>query len=630
MRIAKLLLPLLLLALALPAAAQDDTGVFREAECPFELVEGSLAVNCGYVTVPEFHAQPDGRTIELAVAIIPSSAANPAPDPLVMAQGGPGGSTLEFFGPTMAEPNGLGLFFVGERDIVLIEQRGTLHSLPNLVCEEGFDLLIETIDQMLTLDEIIELSNQADLACRDRLLEEGVNLSAFNSLENAADVPMVMDALGYETFNYYGVSYGTMLAQHVMRDYPERLRSVILDAVVPLEENYVPAVSDRADRIFERVFETCEAQERCNLNFPDLESRFLELVNELNDVPAIVPLEDPETGIVYDAVVNGDSVVSLLFNAMYVTPLIPNIPRYIDEMSNDDFTWVETWGPALVFDRTTASGMYNSVTCAESLNYTIDDVVVEGRYPEVTRAASVAALRLLDLCDEWAVDTLDGFVNEAVVSDIPTLIFSGEFDPITPASGGDVVARSLSTRHVYTFPGVGHGALLGGLCPVEVMADFLSDPASEPDSGCVDGMRLAFTVSVTGPGGLFTLPEPDGWTDTSTADFLRYEDPDTGSVLYAMASKTSDVQEAISDALNVIDPDFALPSLVTQEIDLLSLVWEQNVYLDFNTGQLIIALGAERDGVVATLIVYTDEAALMTISPLFDLLLTGITIASPN
>ena len=342
MRIAKLLLPLLLLVMALPVAAQDGIGTFRAAECPFELAAGSATVSCGYVTVPEFHAKPEGSTIELAVAVISSTAASPAPDPLVMAQGGPGGSTLDLFGPTMAEAGGLGAFFLDQRDIVLIEQRGTLYSVPNLVCDEGFDLLVETIDQNLTLEEAIELTNQADFACRERLISEGINLSAYNSLENAADVPVVMDALGYDTFNYYGISYGTMLAQHVMRDYPDRLRSVILDAVVPLNENFVPEVAARADRIFERVFATCQAQQRCSTNFPDLEARFLELVNQLNDSPAVVPLEDPDTGIVYNAVVNGDSVVSLLFNAMYVTPLIPSVPRYMDEMTNGDFTWIET------------------------------------------------------------------------------------------------------------------------------------------------------------------------------------------------------------------------------------------------------------------------------------------------
>lgn len=630
MRIIRLLLPLLLLALALPAAAQDDPGTFRPAECPFELPDTAVNVNCGYVTVPEFHAQPAGRTIELAVAVIPSTRANSAPDPLVMAQGGPGGSTLELFGPLMAEQNGLGSYFLGQRDIVLIEQRGTLHSIPNLVCDESFDLLIETIDQNLTLDEYIDLTTQAELACRDRLIAEGVNLAAYNSLENAADVPVVMDALGYDMFNYYGISYGTMLAQHVMRDYPERLRSVILDAVVPLNENFVPVVSARAERIFQRVFETCAAQANCAANFPDLETRFVDLLNQLNETPAIVPFEDPDSGIVYQAVVNGDSVVSLLFNAMYVTPLIPNVPRYIDEMTAGNFSWMETWGPALVFDRTSAGAMYISVICAEGVNFTPDDVLVEGQLPEVTRVMSVAALRMPDLCANWKVAELGDFVNDPVVSDVPTLVLSGEFDPITPASSGDIVARSLSTRHVFTFPGVGHGAILGGLCPLEVMAAFLTDPGSAPNARCITNMRLAFVTSATTPNGLLTIPQPDGWADGSDGDVLLFEDPATGSLIYAFADTATDIDAGLSAALNAIDPGFALPSLVTQDIDILNLVWVQNVYLDTASGQLIITLSTERDGVVATLAIYTTQAAVETIAPLLDVLLTSVAINSPD
>jgi pimeloyl-ACP methyl ester carboxylesterase len=153
--------------------------------------------------------------------ILHSPNAEHSPDPLVMAQGGPGGSTIDFFGAVMT--GGLGTQFLAQRDIILIEQRGTFYAKPNLVCDEFLTSNLAVLDQTLSVPETDNLNLAAAGACYDRLTAEGINLSAFNSVENAADVPMVISALGYSEYNYYGVSYGTMLAQHLMTPTPPRI-----------------------------------------------------------------------------------------------------------------------------------------------------------------------------------------------------------------------------------------------------------------------------------------------------------------------------------------------------------------------------------------------------------------------
>ena len=126
---------------------------FEQAECMFSVPAGMKEgkdVECGWLTVPEQYENPDGPTIQLAVAILKSRAASPKPDPLVMAQGGPGGSTIDTYSqliPLDPRLNNL------DRDIVLFDQRGTLYSKPSLVCPEYLDMSIATLNENLTREQ---------------------------------------------------------------------------------------------------------------------------------------------------------------------------------------------------------------------------------------------------------------------------------------------------------------------------------------------------------------------------------------------------------------------------------------------------------------------------------------------
>nr|MCU0480279.1 hypothetical protein [Anaerolineae bacterium] len=157
MRFAKMLLLALFCLVIAPVSAQTDA--FEPTACPVEemdlppgIVDG-VQIRCGLVTVPLYHGNPDAGTIKVGVAILPSTSSNPAPDPLILAQGGPGGSGFTAF-PRLI----LGLqYFIGERDVIILEQRGTKFSQPDLVCEEGFTLTRETLDQNLAPEEAYAL-----------------------------------------------------------------------------------------------------------------------------------------------------------------------------------------------------------------------------------------------------------------------------------------------------------------------------------------------------------------------------------------------------------------------------------------------------------------------------------------
>jgi len=375
--------------------------------------------------------------------------------------------------------------FVEERDVVLFDQRGTYYSDPNLVCSESMSLTLQTIEQDLTAEEYARLNEQASLACRDRLAGQGVALAAYNSLENAADVEALRQALDYADINLYGVSYGTLLAQHVVRDHPEHLRSVILDAVVPTDVDFRAEGPRSHDRAFTQLFEACAADPDCAAGFPDLERVFFDLVESLEKNPARVPLTDPETERTYQAAFDGETLIGAVTQLLYSSEILPALPKMIYDARAGHFDLFSRILPLLIFDRTMSEGMYMTTLCAEDADYTLDQVRTDGIRPQLVEDERRDEADFLQLCAKWGVPELGPAVDAAVVSDIPTLIYSGRFDPVTPPAFGERVAQSLPRSTFITWPAGSHGELLSNACTAGVAAAFLRDPLAAPDTSCV-------------------------------------------------------------------------------------------------------------------------------------------------
>ncbi|MCB9451296.1 MAG: alpha/beta fold hydrolase [Anaerolineaceae bacterium] len=291
------------------AASTVEAGDFAETDCPFEVPSG-VRVTCGTLTVPENRQTDNGATIQLAVAVIDARSGNPLPDPIFYLEGGPGGSALAGVDSWFNSPYG------EERDIVVFDQRGTGFSEPSLNCPE-----MDTDD-----------STDAVEACRDRLLAEGVDLTAYNSRENAADVEALRLALGYDQINLYGISYGTRLALTVMRDQPQGIRAVVIDSVYPpnIDTNY--NVTTDTYQLISMMFADCAAQPDCAGAFPDLEARFYDQLDAIADNPPQVTNADGETVDLYP-----EDVINTLVNQLKDTALVSAIPASLDAFASGDY-----------------------------------------------------------------------------------------------------------------------------------------------------------------------------------------------------------------------------------------------------------------------------------------------------
>ncbi len=455
-------------------------------------------IECGFVAVPLEHAKPAGPVIKLAIAILRARDAGREPDPLVMLQGGPGGGTIDTYAASMATSA-----LRAHRDIVLFDQRGTGKSLPALKCAESIENTRATAEIVLDHDTALKRYWAATQACRERLVREGQSLSAYDSLENAADIDSVRSALGYERVNLYGVSYGTLLALHAMRLRPEILRSVILDSVVPPQTNFVIEATRAENRALTELFAACAAAARCASDYPGLEQIYLAQIERLARAPARARMVDPETGRAFNTVIDGDAFRAILFQSLYSTELIPLLPQLIFDVRDGNFGTLGNIGGLFTFDQSVANGMYMSVICAEDADFKPADAVSPELRPALARYAVQDAAEFQAGCRAWNVEPLPGSVDDPVVSDLPTLILNGRFDPITPPRNGEDVARTLKRSFVFTFPNTGHGALQSESCAADIAGAFLDTPDMPPASACLGALSAPRFV---GRGELLRIP----------------------------------------------------------------------------------------------------------------------------
>ena len=274
-----------------PTQQQDVAYPIAQAACPMRLdpseIEGETLF-CGTVTVPQNYEEPDGKQIELAFALLKSTSLSPATDPVIYLHGGPGAAELR----SLAELSERLASLRQTRDIVVFDQRGTGYSNEPVACDVEYVTqqdevrdLISSYAQNASINEEFAVNMAMFKLCLDRLEDSDVDLTQYNTFNNARDVTSVAAALGYEDFNLYGFSYGTQLALEVMRQHPQKLRSVILDSVAPADLKLYENFGQPNIEAVTSLFDLCAQDAECNAAYPDLENRFKTLLTQLDEQP---------------------------------------------------------------------------------------------------------------------------------------------------------------------------------------------------------------------------------------------------------------------------------------------------------------------------------------------------------
>lgn len=440
---------------------------------------------CGSLAVPENPAEPDGRRIELNVAVIPADSPTPKPSAVALLAGGPGQAATEAFPALPSAFSDLNR----DRDILLVDQRGTGSSHP-LDCpfepEEMWD---------------VDVSREAVEGLVRRCLEnlEDTDPRFYTTPVAMDDLDRVREALGYEALDLVGVSYGTRAAQVYLRRHPERVRSMVLVGTVPMDEYLGLAHAENLDRALDALFAECVDTEACARAFGDPRVALDAVLSRVSETPVELSLPDPTTGKRTELTLGRDAAAGAVRLLAYtpegqaLLPLLLSDAHDSGELDRLAAQALMTSGELM---EQLSRGMEMSVMCAEDVPF----YPADWQPPE----DSVLAGSLVDYarwsCGVWPRGDVPAGYHQPVDEDVPVLLLSGEFDPVTPPAWGERVASGFPNARHFTVPDQGH-ALLGRGCVDELVARFVADADLEGlEPECLQDMgRVPFFVDFTGP-----------------------------------------------------------------------------------------------------------------------------------
>lgn len=426
----------------------------------------------GYLEVPENRTIKNSKKIKLAYLVIRARSKNPKKDPILYLQGGPGAPTLimaDFWKNNQLR---------NDRDIVLMDQRGTGAS--NAICSDigikMLAILAKDLSPEGEYQEMLKVLNECSLEAK----EKQIDLSAYNSRENAADYEDLRKELGYKKWNVFGGSYGSRLGLTIMRDFPESVRSSTIFGVFAPESNiYTNLISNFKQSLFE-VFKVCENDPDCSKRYPAIKAQFFTTLNKLDKEPFIFSYNGS------DFALNTQDMLLITHQMLYSRQTMGLVPAFIEAINNKDENTVRrALQPTVNVSGLINFAMNMSVNAYDELPFNGDDEFLKDlkNNPEFNTAPAYfnSDAKLLS---QWHSYRAEAYENDPVVSDIPTFIANGRLDPITPSSNAKQAAKSLSNAYFVEFEMDGHSFF--NECFFVMCREFLDNPNKQPDFSCAE------------------------------------------------------------------------------------------------------------------------------------------------
>ncbi|NNU16909.1 alpha/beta hydrolase [Parvularcula sp. ZS-1/3] len=461
MRIAAALLPLALIAgCAEKKLERDSYAPVLEASEPVVSVPSAFTAEHYTLTVPADRTDPSGGSVTLPVIIIKAQEPSELP-PIVRISGGPGTEGLSAAAYPGAYP------WTKNRDFIIFAQRGTAYASPALRCPG----LREAFGEVEGSGEPLEVI----MACAERLRSEGVDTSDYHTAAVADDLEDLRIAFGHNRWSLYGLSYGTRVALTYAREHGEALDALVLDSPLPHQAKYDDTSAENFRLALASVAEDCAAEPACAEAYPDLGQRFFAAIAAAEDAPFSFATETEITEL------TATDLVSLvnLSSAQWIS----YAPAIMDAIARRD-------GEAILplvhsgLGSDYAWGQRLSVWCSEALPYSER---ARGK-PDAPFAGLESAAVRPELCEAFGVAQRPAAEVAATVSDVPTLIVAGAYDPSTPPSFGQIALETLSRGEMLTIAKGGHTETnnwSGDGCAMKAAHAFLDDPAGYLDGSAV-------------------------------------------------------------------------------------------------------------------------------------------------
>jgi pimeloyl-ACP methyl ester carboxylesterase len=478
---------LALAALVLGATASAET--LELEDCRISVGPGfpGTKARCGTMLRPENPDDPASPEIEIRVAVVPALTLAPETDPFVPIAGGPGQGSVEFY---LVIRNALENVR-RNRDILLVDQRGTGES-SRMDCPFDDDALL--FETEYALDDTLEY-------VADCLEELPHDPRYFTTSVAVTDLEAIREALGYTQLNLYGVSYGSRVAQHFARRYPESTRTVVIDGVVPPQVALGPEIATESQKAVDNILARCAEDAGCDERFPDIGATFDRVVAQLRDAPVSVTVPHPNTGRPQNVSFGPGQLAGAVRLLIYSPNTIALLPLFIDEAGKGNFVPLASQFmlTAISMRDALALGMHNAVMCTEDLPFldrtTIDVDAIAATYMGMFQLEALEAI-----CETWPAGPIDPEFKVPLATDIPFLLLSGDADPITPPRYAEMAAVDLDNATHLVGKHQGHGQITVG-CMGRVVSDFVAsaDPASL-DTACMERSFVTpFFLDFSGP-----------------------------------------------------------------------------------------------------------------------------------
>ena len=452
-------------------AAVPSRPTWQPTRCKGAAVSADVTsrLRCGVVEVPRDRAKPDGPTFRLAVVVITAIAAHPEHDPVVYIAGGPG-SPLTSDAAAIAVHQASVL--APDRDLVLVDQRGAGRSEPSLcsgLAREQLALFAAGLDT-----RALVRARQASFAgCRRAMDDADLRPEWFGTQVTAADLDDVRRALKFERWSVYALSYGTAVALTMLARYPETLRAVVLDSVYPPDP--LPMTKPQSfARALDLLFASCQTDPACAAVHPDLARTYVETGERLDVAPLSVTLP-PGLGV--DAMMLRGAVFRLIVDRLlYSRPGMASLPAFIQAMHDRDAVAAQVLvGRVAQGFAAMSLGIAAAVECRDRSGWRLPD--------QAGDAALLVSAFDGEGCADWS--PLGPPILAVRDTTVPTLILSGQADPITPPVFAHDAAGILGvSSRVVSFAHVGHGAEEATPCGERLVAAFMHTAKTDVDAAC--------------------------------------------------------------------------------------------------------------------------------------------------
>lgn len=452
---------------------------FTLSPCKIESVPGPA--RCGTYRVWENRETKRGRQTDISVTVLEATTPNRQPDPLVFLQGGPGDApsfNARFYSRVFANIR-------ETRDLVLIDLRGTGKSAA-LTCPE-----LSKPDATGLMDENLLNVDQVR-ACRTRL-EQTADLRQYTTEIAVDDLDEIRQALGYKQINLYGTSYGTRVAQVYLRRHPTSVRTVTMKGIVPPSMASPESHASAGEKAWQNLVKRCDDDPACKAAFPNLDTNFRALLKILDNAP-VLPLPEPENGVTKVKVTPGLFAEAFRFT-LYSPEAAARAPNLVKLLAVDkkELAEIALGARNLLSGERLAAGFFLSVSCTEDIPYLPKNI---SRLTANSFGGDYRLRQQIKACSVWPKGKVSPQHRRPTTSSVPTLLLSGEFDPVTPPSGGEEVLRGLKNGAHIVIKNNGHPIGTADKCIAAMMSAFINQGGVKGlDNSCAKAIQKASFVT---------------------------------------------------------------------------------------------------------------------------------------